>query len=147
MHQDVPQEYNCSQCEHTSKFKGNLDKHIRTKHKLEKYPCSSCPYKATMRSLLCDHEMAIHKGILHECNECRQQFTFKVALRKHIKLKHSEESLGVDCETCFLRLSCKAALKVHMRKHTGERPYKCEKCEESFRQPVHLKNHLHNVHI
>ena len=137
MHEDKPQEYNCSQCEYKTKFQGNLNNHIKRKHLQENFPCSSCPYVSTTQSSLKIHKLAIHKGVRHKCTKCEQQFTFEVALKKHIQRKHSEESSGVDCKICFLRLSCKYTLQRHMRKHTGERPYKCENVRKASNNQEH----------
>ncbi|XP_078607840.1 sal-like protein 1 isoform X3 [Branchiostoma floridae x Branchiostoma japonicum] len=47
-----------------------------------------------------------------------------------------------QCHLCHRILSCKSALQMHYRTHTGERPYKCRICSRAFTTKGNLKTHL-----
>jgi len=47
-----------------------------------------------------------------------------------------------ECALCHRVLSCKSALQMHYRIHTGERPFKCKICNRSFTTKGNLKTHM-----
>ena len=50
-----------------------------------------------------------------------------------------------ECIICHKVLSCKSALQMHYRIHTGQRPYKCKICKRTFTTKGNLKTHM-SVH-
>ena len=50
------------------------------------------------------------------------------------------------CKVCGIVLSPKTNVNVHMRTHSGARPYQCALCLSRFRQKAHLMKHFRCSH-
>ena len=46
------------------------------------------------------------------------------------------------CHICNRGFLNKSNIKVHLRTHTGEKPFGCEHCSKAFRQKAHLLKHM-----
>eukprot|EP01083_Nonionella_stella_P114270 337671_1 len=60
------------------------------------------------------------------------------------KRSHKIKSCKCPYTTCDKVFHCQAQLKIHVRTHTGERPYKCSyaDCSKAFKGKSNLANHI-----
>uniref|UniRef100_A0A182RAT1 Zinc finger protein n=1 Tax=Anopheles funestus TaxID=62324 RepID=A0A182RAT1_ANOFN len=74
----------------------------------------------------------------HECNVCSVLFKSIGALQAH---QAPSARKGYLCVVCGVSKRTRAALRVHERSHTGERPFRCEVCDKTFHTNRTLLSH------
>ncbi|XP_031639868.1 zinc finger protein 112-like [Contarinia nasturtii] len=143
-HSEMKKRFKCEICEYSSNDKGNLKKHKRTHTGEKPYRCDICQ-KGFIQSIhMKQHKVTHIQQVPFHCRGCFSGFSQKTDQKVHEKVCKYRR---YECHICknFVNVN-KAILKVHMRKHNGEKPFRCQICMVHFTQKSSLKTHLDNIH-
>ncbi|XP_059044909.1 zinc finger protein 510-like [Achroia grisella] len=106
----------------------------------EKIVCKICD-KILANQRTYDHHMQRHNGYKYMCEHCGKGFPVLVELQMHQVARHDTGPF-LQCQHCAYKAPRKLNLIEHIRLHTGERPYTCDKCGLTFRRRALWRKHM-----
>lgn len=149
------QEIDCDICQKTYKNVVCLNKHKIKAHSKKRgktkvrrdYMCSTCNEVFPSEKKLAWHQET-HERWPKKCQHCGECFVHQSSLTKHIRHKHDPQHHTVDgksennatCNVCN-KVFKKSSLALHLRTHSGLKPYKCHICNRSFAVKCNLEAH------
>ena len=142
---NASKKFKCSTCDYTSEQKGNVNRHIKTKHEMLKiFECDECPDvpKFTLKQHFVTHKKK-HTGEVHTCDQCDFYTIYKYKLKAH-KNTHGEKNK--KCYICEMSYSDNQTLKAHINfKHDGE-AVNCKHCDFKTANKFNMDRHEKTRH-
>lgn len=107
----------------------------------KQHVCSHCSKEFGGKTDL-ERHMLIHSDERpHKCNECGKCYRQAVNLKNHKTTAH-EHKKQFACTQCPKSFALKERLRLHMRLHSGEKPYPCALCDKRFARGGQVSNQL-----
>ena len=78
-----------------------------------------------------------------KCDHCDARFAYKTMLNQHKRKFHLKQ---FTCSYCGMAFPEKHKLRDHMFKHTGEKPFACDKCDYRAAKKYNLDVHKGTKH-
>ena len=143
VHQRIDGRWVCSidGCLKSTEVKFRMHCHIQSVHQGKWYRCDLCDWKFEQKGVLTSHTKTHDIKLCVEkirCTICQAQMKTE-SLRKHMKIKHSENTLNF-CSKCEFSTENIYYLNIHERRHT-ERMH-CLLCKFSTSWPSLLSRHM-----
>jgi KRAB domain-containing zinc finger protein len=142
-----PSSLRCQHCKRDYADLSTLRRHQKEKHPKEKgsadvgrrFVCGICKKEFFRRAIVAVHVGKVHK--IEKEDERQKYISEKQVEEADGAPKKKNSGRGVDCPQCDMVFYKQSTMEIHLRKHTGDKPYVCEVCGKKFARSNNLKLH------
>ncbi|XP_023721892.1 zinc finger protein 260 isoform X11 [Cryptotermes secundus] len=144
----------CGTCGKEFQFNKYLKKHL-LKHGEKNFVCEACGKQFETKYMLKMHQESHSEVRPYVCKICKSSYKRHRNLLSHEQEVHGifslgpgkeKESLSFPCEVCKKEFTTQKRVSIHMRTHTGERPFHCKQCGKRYTSRSSLFIHRRVVH-
>ncbi|KAM6280251.1 uncharacterized protein LJ264_002478 isoform 2-T4 [Porphyrio hochstetteri] len=140
----------CEECHESFRIAKQYQSHMELKHDVSlavKHSCDTGEQLFSTQQTLRQHQSSAHgaeRGF--SCLLCDKRCKRQKDISDHVRRVHGKRRDPQACPYCDKVISSKCGLTVHIRTHTGEKPYKCDRCPATFAQRSAYTAHLRKIH-
>lgn len=142
-HMNIRLLHKCEICDKKFYCKRILDRHVQVKHNRIFFQCPICekPFKKEETMLLhCESHNPDYKKPQFPCDICGNVLSTLNSHKKH-RRAHVTPKSSIICNVCGKTI-LRDNFTIHLRRHTGEKPFRCDLCPAAFVRSSLLTEHM-----
>jgi KRAB domain-containing zinc finger protein len=142
VHRDL-RPFECSECGDRFKCEGTLKEHVR---RMGKNICDICSDVFKCRFALLEHRVSHREEEIDKEKKRKPSQKTKNQVKKqkfeNESCETSRDCKNFQCDVCDGLCKTRKSMHIHLKRHFGERRFKCKDCGRGFRKKNWLQKHL-----